>query len=59
MQEGFNPTNPLNKLLDPKDKTVLKIAEKGINAFVHNTKTFHNFAKKRYIVTNIFGTVQA
>lgn len=59
MQEGFDPTNPLNGPLDPKDKIVLEIAKRGINAFIYNTKTFHSFSKRRYIVTNIFGTAQA
>ncbi|KAI6330757.1 hypothetical protein MCOR28_011565 [Pyricularia oryzae] len=59
MQEGLDTTDPLNELLDPNDKTVLKIAERGINALIHSTKAFHNLAKRRYIVTNIFGTAQA
>lgn len=59
MQESLDPTDPLNQLLDPNDKTVLEIAEKGINALLHSTKAFHNLAERRYIVTNIFGTAQA
>ncbi|TLS20511.1 uncharacterized protein PpBr36_11144 [Pyricularia pennisetigena] len=59
MQEGLDMTDPLNELLDPNDKTVLEIAEKGINALLHSTKAFHNLAERRYIVTNIFGTAQA
>ncbi|KAI6283594.1 hypothetical protein MCOR27_003190 [Pyricularia oryzae] len=59
MQEGLDMTDPLNKLLDPKNETVLEIAERGINALVHSTKAFHNLAERRYIVTNIFGTAQA
>ncbi|KAH9427459.1 hypothetical protein MCOR02_012091 [Pyricularia oryzae] len=59
MQEGLDMTDPLNKLLDPKNETVLEIAGRGINAFVHSTKAFHNLAERRYIVTNIFGTAQA
>ncbi|KAH9427196.1 hypothetical protein MCOR02_012391 [Pyricularia oryzae] len=59
MQEGFDTTDPLNELLDPNDKTVLGIADRGINALIHSTKAFHNLPERRYIVTNIFGTVQA
>ncbi|KAI6474614.1 hypothetical protein MCOR13_011898, partial [Pyricularia oryzae] len=59
MQEGLDPTDPLNGPLDPKDKTVLKIAKRGINALIHSTKAFHSLSERRYIVTNIFGTAQA
>ncbi|KAI6463129.1 hypothetical protein MCOR16_009094 [Pyricularia oryzae] len=34
MQEGLDMTDPLNELLDPKNQTVLEIAERGINALV-------------------------
>ncbi|KAI6277679.1 hypothetical protein MCOR34_011323 [Pyricularia oryzae] len=59
MQEGLDPTDPLNGPLDPKDKTVLEIAKRGINALIYSTKAFHSLSERRYIVTNIFGTAQA
>ncbi|KAI6535057.1 hypothetical protein MCOR05_006108 [Pyricularia oryzae] len=58
-QEWLDLTDPLNELLDPRDKTVLDIAKSGINALLHSTKAFHGLAERRYIVTNIFGTAQA
>ncbi|KAI6565963.1 hypothetical protein MCOR04_008880 [Pyricularia oryzae] len=57
--EGLDPTDPLNGPLDPKDKTVLEIAKRGINALIYSTKAFHSLSERRYIVTNIFGTAQA
>ncbi|KAK4230270.1 hypothetical protein QBC38DRAFT_50184 [Podospora fimiseda] len=56
MSGTVNPDFP--QLLEPHDKTY-HYAEKGINALVQSTQAFHNVQKRRYIVTNIFGTAHA